>query len=277
MKNHKHYEAARKAHYNTSFDPEKRATTFCRGFDATMQELEDLSVPQEYRDRYEALVVKHLHAKARCVSSMIVGSANFPVARAEKANRAERARSEEAYDYYKKITNKAKQEAHYAANPDARPIKPGDPDALERLNAKLADAKKYHEQLKQVKALIKNGMTNADASERAGLAEPVSWHSFNIQYANKAVNDLEDKIKGLEERKVTPPKELMIGGIKVVENTEAMRLQIFFDGKPPAAMIALLKSQAFKWAPSIGAWQRQLTNNAICAFNHRILPQLNKA
>jgi len=91
------------------------------------------------------------------------------------------------------------------------------------------------------------------------------------------VNDLEDKIKGLEERKATPPKETMIGGVKVVENTEAMRLQLFFQGKPPAAMIALLKSQAFKWAPSIQAWQRQLTNNAICAFNQRILPQLNKA
>ena len=46
-----------------------------------------------------------------------------------------------------------------------------------------------------------------------------------------------------------------------VENTEAMRYQIIFDGKPEPEVRYLLKSNGFKWAPSQGAWQRQITSN----------------
>jgi hypothetical protein len=53
-----------------------------------------------------------------------------------------------------------------------------------------------------------------------------------------------------------------------------MRLQLFFDGKPAQEIIKLLKSNAFKWAPSNMAWQRQLTNNAVYSFNQYVLPAL---
>ena len=48
----------------------------------------------------------------------------------------------------------------------------------------------------------------------------------------------------------------------MVENTEKMRLQLFFEGKPEPEVREVLKSNGFKWAPSQGAWQRQLTSNA---------------
>ena len=54
---------------------------------------------------------------------------------------------------------------------------------------------------------------------------------------------------------------------KVVENTDAMRYQIIFDGKPEAEVRTLLKSNGFKWAPSQGAWQRQITTNGKHALN----------
>ena len=46
-------------------------------------------------------------------------------------------------------------------------------------------------------------------------------------------------------------------------NKEANRLQILFDDKPGEEMRAELKAGGFRWAPSQGAWQRQLTDNAI--------------
>ena len=49
---------------------------------------------------------------------------------------------------------------------------------------------------------------------------------------------------------------------KVVENSEIMRLQFIFDGKPEAEVRDILKQFGFKWAPSQNAWQRQLTGNA---------------
>ena len=56
-------------------------------------------------------------------------------------------------------------------------------------------------------------------------------------------------------------------GFKVVENVEAMRLQIIFDGKPEADVRAVLKKHGFKWAPSQGAWQRMLNPAGKYALN----------
>jgi transposase len=271
---HKHYDLARRAHCGTSFSPEKRAESYCASFDNAIAELHKLGVAQHKIDKYEALVVAHLQSKSRCLSTMIAGGSNFPVRRAEKANRVERARSLELTEYFNKIVNEAKKEAYYTKHPEERPILSSDENAIERLQAKLEAAKRYHAQLKEVKALIKKGVSNAEACTSVGLENPVHWHSFNIQYANKAVKELEVKIANLTAVKAKPSTESTINGVRVVENNEAMRLQVFFEGKPAADIIKLMKSHAFKWAPSVGAWQRQLTNNAKHAFNAFILPEL---
>lgn len=63
-------------------------------------------------------------------------------------------------------------------------------------------------------------------------------------------------------------------GFKVVENFDIDRVQFIFPDKPTEEERAILKGSAFKWAPSQGAWQRQLTNNAIVAAQ-RIISQLS--
>lgn len=63
-------------------------------------------------------------------------------------------------------------------------------------------------------------------------------------------------------------KETSFGDIRVVENTAMDRLQIIFPGKPSDEERALLKSRGFRWAPSAGAWQRKLNNNARWAAEH---------
>lgn len=273
MKDHKHYEAACRAYYWTSFNPEKRAESECAFYDSIMMEFSDSPQAQA---KFERLFLLSLAAKARCISSMITGPARFPIAKAERANEREHKISSEMLAYIDRVRKAKAQEAYYEAHPESRPVMAGDSDAVERYKLKLEAAKKYHAQLKEVKALIKSGMTNEDASAKAGLSAPVAWHSFNIQYANKAVKDLEAKISSLEAAKAKPSTETIVNGVRVLENTEAMRLQIFFKGKPSKEMIALLKSHAFKWSPSNMAWQRQLTNNAIYTFNNSILPAIKQ-
>ena len=46
------------------------------------------------------------------------------------------------------------------------------------------------------------------------------------------------------------------------------RLQVFFDGKPDEAARDELKANGFRWAPSVGAWQRQLNKNAYYAAGY---------
>jgi len=48
-------------------------------------------------------------------------------------------------------------------------------------------------------------------------------------------------------------------------NKDLGRLQLFFDEKPNEIERNRLKANGFKWAPSQGAWQRQLNDNAIYA------------
>ena len=69
-------------------------------------------------------------------------------------------------------------------------------------------------------------------------------------------------MEGLKKVKEAGSQETECEFCKVVENTEIMRLQLIFDGKPEPEVRDILKSNGFRWAPSQGAWQRQLTNNA---------------
>ena len=46
---------------------------------------------------------------------------------------------------------------------------------------------------------------------------------------------------------------------------EANRLQVFFDEKPDRETCSAMRHGGFRWAPSVGAWQRQLNDNAIRA------------
>ena len=61
----------------------------------------------------------------------------------------------------------------------------------------------------------------------------------------------------------------------MVENTDNMRLQLIFDGKPEPEVREILKKNGFRWAPSQSAWQRQLTNNAKYALKE-VMSELKK-
>lgn len=284
LNKHKHYELARRAHYNTSFTPEKRATDFCTGFDADIAALRGLGVEQHKIDRYEALVVRHMHVKSRCLSSMITGPANFPVARAEKANRAEHTASLAVSAYYDKIVKEAKQEAYYKEHPEARPVMSGDADAVERLKDKLAKLQEAQEKMVAANKLVRKGdrealaalLPNADIEElfKPDFCGRIGFADYSLTNNRSEIKRIEGRIAELEKRKASTPKDIVVNGVRVLENTEAMRLQLFFEGKPAQNIISALKSHGFKWSPSNMAWQRQLTNNAIWSFNHYVLPVL---
>lgn len=286
------YELAYRAHCGTSFTPEKRAQAFVEGHAKDLENLRALNIPEDKIKCFEDLTRRWLSVKSRCMSSMIAGGSNFPVRRAEKANRAEHTASQACTDYYNKIVAYAKKEAYYEAHPEARPIMAGDGDAVERLKEKLAALIATQERMRLINKAHKAYLKNPDSLEKSGLDESAkqiirqykpaySWEPhpyapFELTNNNAKIKQAESRIKELENRKASTPKDITINGVRVLENTEAMRLQLFFDSKPDAEIIALLKSHAFKWAPSVGAWQRQLTNNAIYSFNHFVMPKLKE-
>jgi hypothetical protein len=70
---------------------------------------------------------------------------------------------------------------------------------------------------------------------------------------------------------------LEVDGVRVINNREAERIQIFFDTKPAPDMIARLKGSAWKWSPSNGCWQRQNTMNALYSMKNVLSEYFPKA
>ena len=105
------------------------------------------------------------------------------------------------------------------------------------------------------------------------MAEAYSWETapypaFALSNNNQEIHRLESRIKQLAQARDVGFSGWEFDGGKVVANADLNRLQVFFDAIPPAEVREALKGHGFRWARSEGAWQRQLSGNAIYAARH---------
>jgi hypothetical protein len=77
------------------------------------------------------------------------------------------------------------------------------------------------------------------------------------------INRLKRRISLLEVQALRKTKEETIKGVRVVENVEANRVQLFFPTIPEEGMRKKLKAHGFRWCKSEGAWQRHLNPNSV--------------
>ena len=99
-----------------------------------------------------------------------------------------------------------------------------------------------------------------------------SWHYEDKPYPSWALSNNNTEIRRVKKRIASLTRQKEEGftgwdfdGGRVEANTADNRLQIFFNEKPDEKARLALKSNGFRWAPSVGAWQRQLNDNAIYA------------
>lgn len=114
----------------------------------------------------------------------------------------------------------------------------------------------------------------------AQLREPdfcgrIGFPDYMLANNNANIRRLEGRIKSLQKTKSQGTRESENKFFKVKENVEAMRIQLFFEGKPEPEVRDILKSNGFRWAPSVGAWQRQLNNNGKYAVE-RVIRELEE-
>lgn len=205
-----------------------------------------------------------------CPSVMISGAGNFPVKKKERQVAAWE-RNREFYQYVQGILAKIENILY-----GREIIKSDDERAIEKLEEKLEDMKKLQEDMKAAnKALrLKDKEAGNDQLREMGYSEEsieelrkpdylgrVGYPNFQLSNNNANIHRVEERLKRLKAVKERGGSEQEYKTFKVVDNTEAMRYQIIFDGKPDAEIRTLLKSNGFKWAPSQGAWQRQITSN----------------
>lgn len=158
------------------------------------------------------------------------------------------------------------------------------------MEEKLEDLKNLQELMKAANKAIRLKDTEAgdDRLRELGFSEEeikklrtpdfcnrLGYASYELTNNNANIHRIEGRIKSLKAAKERGTSEQEFKTFKAVENTETMRYQIIFDGKPDADVRTLLKSNGFKWAPSQGAWQRQITANGKWAFN-RVIEKLKE-
>lgn len=159
---------------------------------------------------------------------------------------------------------------------DNNPIKSDDPQAVEKLNAKLEACQKHHDLMKSVNSYYQK---NGTAVGCPGLAESQAkaidnkiqnGRYWNLPFPSYALQGSSQEIRRLKQRiaELTHNREVgFVGwdfeGGKAVANRENNRLQLLFDEKPDEAQRTELKRNGFHWSPSEQAWQRLLNDSAI--------------
>lgn len=82
-----------------------------------------------------------------------------------------------------------------------------------------------------------------------------SWELSNLGANIRRLAARRDELVKL---KASPRREYMRGTVKIIEDPDIARIQLVYPGKPDEATRDKLKAHGFRWAPSEGAWQRQL-------------------
>ena len=209
--------------------------------------------------------------EASCPSVMTCGPANFPVKKKNRQN----SRRETLHNTWEYLENYLRKIEDILTC--EQPIKSGDSDAIEKLTTKIERLEAEHKlHLEANRYYKKNGtLKGFDGLGEKEVAEIEDFIKRNPFSPPFFTNNETANIRRYKERLEKLIKEKEAGTIEqpeadaennglftVVENKEIMRLQILFDGIPPASARDILKRNGFRWSPKNEAWQRQLTDNA---------------
>jgi len=293
-------ELAKNAYRGVSFEPEERGERASKDFDLTVQntykELLALCTTDNqksifnseferfqsgYKDKYESW----LSAMSRVVSVMITGGSNFPTRRNERANNTVRKRAEEMDRYYDKVVSALKRKINLSMDQKQR-----DDQAVKQENEDMKD-------IMNDAAYLISGIVNPCGFDSRLLKEAlvrkmIRLLGHNPELLEKTTNEINDlavkNIKRplftkrhyiyraikqrfeLKEKADEAPKEdkniFKSEGYEIFYCPGDERVRFFFDEKPNEDIRNIMKNNAFKWSPKIGAWQRKNTSNGISAM-----------
>lgn len=279
---------ARRAHEMMSMRdyPENRATNEYRDAvdkAAALVEHKKKNVSPYYHEKLDGLLDAYARRLAQwtndynrngasCPSVLVCGAGNFPTRKKAKQNAREDALWRE-YEEIKGLLDRIK-------SIGTGPVDLADPHARELLEDQLQQLKDRLETDKAMNAHYRKHRTmkgfrdmpdDAAARMDKAIAEAPAFAQrpapdFELTGLRGRIKRVQGRLEELEKLKAGDvPEGWKFDGGEVVINTELNRLQIVLDDRPDDEMKQELKSRGFRWAPSQGAWQRQLTDNAVYA------------
>jgi len=257
---------------------------------------------EERRERYLELAAKNERASNAAFSSARGAVAGIPLGQpilvghhSERRHRAALKRQDNALRRGVEHSDTAAYYRGKAAGVGRGGVSSDDPDAVEKLHAKLAKRERLQERMKaankvvkskklddagRIAALIEQGIPESAAAE---LLEPdfagrIGFASYQLTNNNAQIRRLKGRIEALEreheqrqrvaaaleaEGRNDPAPNRFEGNGLAIEIEEAHddnRIRLHFNGKPPAEVRAVVKRAGFRWSRYAGAWQRHLNN-----------------
>ena len=271
----KYKEQAKRAFSWTSFSPEVRGVQTINEFSEDGRSFL-ASIPVEHHDwaseKYERLFSKWLSAKSRTFSVMITGASGFNNNRHSKANNRERAAYEELTEWRDKMVKRLN-----------RPDKISIDAEYMATEQRLESMKKVHESMKLINKILQSKKTDTEekideivalgytVEQATELCQPdrygrYGFPSYQLTNSNARIKGAEEKYQKLKKRlesRDVETSEYEINGIRIVENVEADRLQMFFEGIPEPSIREELKKKGYRWSPTNKCWQGYFKSSKI--------------
>ncbi len=275
------YRLAKNAHQGTSFSPEERArqeqqeyyhdiksvyTLFADRITADQEAL-FLEEIVRYRKGNLSRRLDYLYSRSRIMSAMVTGPSKFPTRSNEKHSRA----YENKLNAFLEWREKAIYRIGKTLGLTGSAISSDDRDALEQLQAKIAVLEAKQARMKEINGVWRKAgnkpeplrdanLTGSERDEiishmKYGMADR-PYPSWSLTNNSGNIRRLKERLHDLRKRRAYMTTETVIGAVTITDNVEDNRVQIFFPEKPSDEIRGQLKRNGFKWAPSIGAWQR---------------------
>lgn len=218
---------------------------------------------------FEALV----RAREIAPPVTVVGPANYR-GKPERAQSIQRAALEACKKAQERLTTALRRYSPRAT------ISSDDPDAPEKLAARIAKLEADQAQMKAANRILRWKGVKDEAKVLAlqaeGLPESVArelltpdqvgrtgFAPWMLTNNNANIRRLRERLELIQRQRL---EEEMIARFdpdalpdveEIVDNVAANRVQIAFFGKPDAEVRDRLKARGFHWSPSAGVWQRQ--------------------
>ena len=150
-----------------------------------------------------------------------------------------------------------------------------DPTAIEQLEKKIKELTKFQNEMKQINKIYRSKKTDEEKSnnfKKGGISEKSikmilsqdfeGFPTWKLSNNNAKIKNAKIKLERLEKQENDITTEKVVNGIKIVDNVEDNRLQMFFDSFPEPKIVKQLKRNGFKLAYTLGCWQRHRSNQA---------------
>lgn len=176
----------------------------------------------------------------------------------------------------------------YRAGKRREAISSDDPDAAEKLSARIEGLKEQHERMKVRNAHWRKhgtmkgcpGISGETALKMdAAINAPnnlyhVPYAPYELQLSNANIKRLEERLQTIQQNQEAGEVEEAHNGFTVRQSGTDGRVYVLFDSKPGEEARDVLKQNGFHWSPRAKVWQRTLTPNAARDVRRYVVPAL---